>query len=305
MAWETLKPTSLFSIGGSELTAREDGAVLVSGPRPPADTYILEFEADLAGVTAVRLQTLRHDSLPFGKSGRSESGDFVVTGLEVDLLSEDDAVPLEFKSAAASFWTPGFHPAQALMEDRDGWSVMRGPSDFGLPHQAVFSLEEPLESIGVGRFRVRLRQDSALEGHLLGHFLLSLSRQAEPGAAVNIPDPVARILQTAPKQRTHLQREMLTEFYLTQAPAFKPARERRAFLHQTWTELKNPGTMVMEELAQSRPTLVHQRDPFSPPGRASSREYRLFLPGFPKGPPPIGWDWPAGWSPGKTLSPPV
>ena len=285
VAWETLAPVSLFAIGGSELAALEDGSVLASGPRPPVDTYILEFEADLSGVAALRLQTLRHGSLPLGKSGRSDGGNFVLTGFEVDVPSEGSAAPLDFKRAAASFWTPGFHPALALSEDRAGWSVMREPSDFGLGRQVVFSLEKPLETVGHIRFRVRLRQDSEMEGHLLGHFRLSVSRDSKADAAVNVPDEVARILHTRPKKRHRSQRELLSDFYLTQAPSLRPARERRDFLHKAWGELKNPGTLVMEELDEDRQTFIHQGGSFRSPGKSVKPGVPAVFQGLPENAP--------------------
>ena len=282
VTWETLEPVSLFSIGGSELAALEDGSVLASGPRPPVDTYILEFEADLSGVAAIRLQTLRHGSLPFGKSGRSDSGHFVLTGFEVDVPSESSDAPLDLKRAAANFWTPGFHPAQALFEDRTGWSVMREPTDFGLGRQVVFSLQKPLETVGSNRFRVRLRQDSELEGHLLGRFRLSVSRDSKADAAVSIPDEIARILQTRPRKRQPSERKLLSDFYLTQAPSLRPARERRDFLHQSWIELKNPGTMVMEELDENRQTFVHQGGSFRSPGKSVKPGVPTIFQGLPE-----------------------
>ena len=281
VTWETLEPVALFSIGGSELAALEDGSVLASGPRPLVDTYILEFAADLSGVTALRLQTLRHGSLPFGKSGRSDSGHFVLTGFEVDVPSEGSA-PLNFRRAAANFWTPGFHPAQVLFEDRAGWSVMREPTDFGLGRQVVFSLQKPLETVGSNRFRVRLRQDSELEGHLLGRFRLSVSRDSKADAAVSIPDEIARILQTRPRKRQPSERKLLSDFYLTQAPTLRPARKRRDFLHQSWIELKNPGTMVMEELDENRQTFVHQGGSFRSPGKSVKPGVPTIFQGLPE-----------------------
>ena len=282
VAWETLEPVSLFSIGGSRLATLEDGSVLASGPRPQADTYILEFEADLSAVTAFRLQSLRHPGLPFGKSGRSDSGDFVLTRFEVDLPLEGSGAPLEFERAAASFWTPGSHPAQALIEDRTGWSVRNGPADFGLGHQVVFTLENPLKTDGKTIFRVRLRQDSEMEEHLLGRFRLSVARDPGADSAVSIPDEIALILQTSPKKRKGPQRELLSGFYLTQAPPLRPARERRAFLLRGWNELKNPGTLVMEEVEEGRQTFIHQGGSFRSPGKSVKPGVPPALPDLPE-----------------------
>ena len=282
VAWETLEPVSLFSIGGSRLATLEDGSVLASGPRPQADTYILEFEADLSAVTAFRLQSLRYPGLPFGKSGRSDSGDFVLTRFEVDLPLEGSVAALEFERAAASFWTPGSHPAQALIEDRTGWSVRNGPADFGLGHQVVFTLENPLKTDGKTIFRVRLRQDSDMEEHLLGRFRLSVARDPGADSAVSIPDEIALILQTSPKKRKGPQRELLSEFYLTQAPPLRPARERRAFLLRGWNELKNPGTLVMEEVEEGRPTFIHQGGSFRSPGKSVKPGVPAVLPDLPE-----------------------
>ena len=77
--WQPLVPAELTSAGGATLKAQDDGSVLVSGENPNQDTFTIAAKTDLAGITALRLETIPDPSLPGGAAGRSPGGDFRLT----------------------------------------------------------------------------------------------------------------------------------------------------------------------------------------------------------------------------------
>jgi hypothetical protein len=85
-AWQNLSPVEMKSTGGATFKLQADGSVLVSGDPADKESYQLTVENELEGITALRIEALPDPSLPAGGSGRSMSGDFRLTGLNVQRL---------------------------------------------------------------------------------------------------------------------------------------------------------------------------------------------------------------------------
>lgn len=88
-AWEVLLPQS----ARAEAAAMEilpDGSVAAGGPSADTDTYVIEAETKLAGITALRLEALPDARLPVGGPGRSAGGNFVLSEL---VLAVQETVP--------------------------------------------------------------------------------------------------------------------------------------------------------------------------------------------------------------------
>ena len=77
--WTTLKPTSLHSKGGATLEVLEDNSILASGTNPEQETYEVIVDLPPGKWSAVRLEGIRHKSLPKGGIGRSSNGNVVLT----------------------------------------------------------------------------------------------------------------------------------------------------------------------------------------------------------------------------------
>lgn len=73
-AWLTLEPTGVT--GKSALKRQDDGSWLASGKGEKAETYTITAATSRTGIAAIRLETLRHESLPKGGSGLSPDGGF-------------------------------------------------------------------------------------------------------------------------------------------------------------------------------------------------------------------------------------
>ena len=81
--WTVLHPTKAESAAGAKLVLQADDSLLASGTVGSSDTYTITAEAGLAGVTAMRLETLPDPSLPRGGPGRSENGNFALMEFRV------------------------------------------------------------------------------------------------------------------------------------------------------------------------------------------------------------------------------
>ena len=81
-AWRMLQPLALKAEHQS-LAPQEDRSILAGGPNPKNDTYTITFEIDLEQITALRLEALRHPTMTHGGIARSDSGNFVLTEIEV------------------------------------------------------------------------------------------------------------------------------------------------------------------------------------------------------------------------------
>src|SRR5215468_6397017 len=99
--WTTLDLIKLESTGGATLKKLDDRSALVSGAAPERDVYVITAKTDLKNITAVRVEALPDVSLPKGGPGRDPYGNFLLTGIELEVAASDGEQPHEisFKDA--------------------------------------------------------------------------------------------------------------------------------------------------------------------------------------------------------------
>src|SRR5205814_1852222 len=106
--WTIMEPIRLQSTNGATLTKQSDGSILASGANPDKDTYRLEFQTNLAGITALRLEVLPDASLPQKGPGRANNGNFVLSELSVTAAPRGTATKTEtrigLQNASADFF---------------------------------------------------------------------------------------------------------------------------------------------------------------------------------------------------------
>ncbi len=174
-SWSVLAPRRASATSGATLTIRPDGSVLASGATPATDRYEVEVEADLAGVSAIRLEALADPALPRDGPGRAPNGNFVLTKLSA---TDDEGRPILLAGAEADISQPHFDVAGASDDDpATGWAVDAGPGQLNKDHAATFRVEgQPLPA-GKARLTFRLDQGHG-EAHTLGRFRFSAGRDA-------------------------------------------------------------------------------------------------------------------------------
>ncbi len=219
--WTLLEAEQVSSSGGATITRQADGSYLFGGERPAVDTCT--FVAPIApiasrGITAIRLDLLSDETLPFKGPGRQDNGNLHLSELTVEATSVSGAtadpatrrvVPLAH--ASADFDQEGWTSAMAIDGNpATAWGVW---PQVGRSHHAVFELAEPLDARGGVQLTITLAQ---LHGgqHLIGRLRLAVTTADRPVRATTLPEPLTRILATPPAARSASDLAALTRHRL-------------------------------------------------------------------------------------------
>ncbi len=159
--WLTLEPSG--ATGKAPLKKLDDGSYLATGTAEKADTYTFTAATSLTKITALRIETLRDDSLPKGGPGRSPDGAFTLTEVALTATPSAEAakkgakpVVVKLKPGKATA-EPGANAlAKAVDGDpKTGWS----PGTPGKDHGATFVAETPFGFEGGTTLSVVLKFD--------------------------------------------------------------------------------------------------------------------------------------------------
>jgi hypothetical protein len=103
--WTVAEPLDLTSANGATLQKLDDQSVLASGKTPDTDVYTVSIKTAARDIAALRLEALVHDSLTAKSAARSDNGNFVLSGFEVEAEREPTAQPEpEPEPAVFSAW---------------------------------------------------------------------------------------------------------------------------------------------------------------------------------------------------------
>ena len=283
--WQPLKPIKSSAVHQA-LTVQDEGSILASGANPRNDTYTLELSSGLEKITAIRLDALNHDSHTQGGLSRSDSGNFVLT--EIELLVQppgsDQATKLSIASAEATFEQGDLKVVRAFDGDSNtGWAVYAGkPIDRS--HSAVFRLAEPLTISRDATLTIVLRHDSPHASHNIGRFRL----RASEAANAKLDDSNAALianLRTPADQRTQEQRDQIVAAQRADDATYGALLKERDQLQKSLSDLRGgfPKVMVMEDMPQPRKTWVLTRGIYSKPGDEVTANVPGKLPQLPAG----------------------
>jgi hypothetical protein len=84
--WTVLKNPLLQIPTGMTYTSLPDDSVLLGGAVPQQGLYQVGYQADLAGITGIRLEVLKDPSLPGDGPGFYPNGNFVLTELQLNAV---------------------------------------------------------------------------------------------------------------------------------------------------------------------------------------------------------------------------
>lgn len=163
-----------------------DGSYRFGGPAPEREDLTFELVSHPSTpIHALVLEALADDALPKNGPGRSGSGNFVLSELEIAFRPADADpstpwTPLPLASAQADFEQAGFPVSHAIDGQTDtGWAVA-GEGAWNINRRAVFSFDSPVSHPSPTTFRIRLLQQFGSQ-HVLGRVRLSLASET--------PDP--------------------------------------------------------------------------------------------------------------------
>ena len=295
--WRTLVPEHIEAAGGITFANRPDGSVLVSGANPRSQVYEIDAKANVAGITGIRLEAIPDPSLPREGPGRDVYGNFFLS---------------DFEAVVASSAKPGkFEPVRS----RRSWPTTAGSSTSatisfgswmdpartaGCRGQNTCSVSAAPFGKGETRLRIRLRHESQFSGQSIGHFRLSVTSLRDPWVVAGVSHKLRPVLATAPEKRTEAERREVAEYYLSVAPALKPARERLAEARdELLRDLGIVTTLVMgESTSADRPAAnMRLRGAYLSKGDLVYANTPAVLPPVGAGERPrTGSAWRAGWS---------
>ncbi len=259
--WTALDPVGLESTGGATLKKLDDRSVLVSGAAAERDVYIVTAKTDLKNITALRVEALPDAILPKGGPGRDPYGNFLLTGVEVEIASTEGAQPREivFKDAfvddqAYRLETRAFFSKELgdTATDRPpGWFVnATNDRTDRLPRQGVFVAADPFGPIGSeidATLRIRLKHLGGSLNQGMGRFRLSVTATDEPKRVVSVSARLRPILSIPPSERAQKQQEDLSAQFRATTPILKTDRDRLEKLRDEMKALKITIALVMRE----------------------------------------------------------
>ncbi len=239
--WQVVERVEARSAGGATFTTLPDHSLLAGGPRPGTDTYTLLAWTNLERVTALRIEAIPDASLPSRGSGRSDSGNFVLSELKVV------AVPLQggaggksvaLQNASADFSQEQFDPAAiADGNAKSGWALYPATMQ---PHQAVWEFGEDVGGPGGTLLVVTIEQGWG-DGHNLGRFRLSLANDPRPVRVAALPDEVLAAMAKPVEQRTADDEAVIHRAFLATAPEFVERMRMAAAQDTAWALATSPA----------------------------------------------------------------
>ena len=179
--WQAAKVTAVRASGSSILKIAEDDSLLVKSDPAANDSLSVTVElpelADRASpITAVRLRTLTHPSLPSNGPGTAGNGNFILTDIALKLGNAES----RFVQAWADHSQPDYPVDNAIDDKADtGWAINVNGAQVALgakmnaPHEAIFRLAQPL-TLSAEPLVVVLKHELNMN-YLIGHFALDLS----------------------------------------------------------------------------------------------------------------------------------
>jgi hypothetical protein len=183
--WQPATVVSAMSSGAALLSVEAGGSILTNPAGANRDVFTIRVSGpvDANGqpvpVTAIRLRTLPHESLPAKGPGTAGNGNFVLSDIS---LRHGDESTQRFLLAGADHSQPNF-PVEHAIDDnsKTGWAINADGKQIAMgvsmnsPHTAVFALA-PGAAVS-GDFDVILRHDVNRD-YLVGHFAIDVSTAA-------------------------------------------------------------------------------------------------------------------------------
>ncbi|MGE3314150.1 MAG: PSD1 and planctomycete cytochrome C domain-containing protein [Planctomycetaceae bacterium] len=277
--WKVLDPAAIRTERGALLTKLEDKSLIVDFSVPANDNYIIEFDAPFEEITAIRLETLTHPSLPMMGPGRGSNGNFVLSEFELEAGVDGGAKSrVKLAGAVADHSQDGYPVSYAIDgKAKTGWAINVNSGSLNVNREAVFFPAEPIRG-KTPRLTVTLKQNHFDANFLVGRFRISAANA--PVDMLKIPAGVRRIAQIEPEKRTPAQAEEL-------AAAFRATDSERAALAGRLDSLKSereqlvktiPTTLVLQERKEARESHILLRGDFLRKGARVSGGVPAVLP---------------------------
>jgi mono/diheme cytochrome c family protein len=275
-AFLTLRPDSWSTAKGAVLTRLDDNSLVVDFSVPANDTYTVHLDTTLnpplTTITALRIETLTHSSLPKNGPGRADNGNFILSEVTLRIAPTGDtakSVPIPLASAVADHSQEG-HPISNTIDGKPqtGWAINTTTGSLNVNRQAIFFPAKPITIKPGAKLVLGMAHHGQSANYLVGRFRVSISN-ANP-AALKIPAPLIAIARTPRDKRSKAQQAQLVDAYRQTDTTRKQLADTLIGLKKQLADLNKaiPTTMVLRELKQPRTTHIHIRGDFLRKGAA-------------------------------------
>jgi hypothetical protein len=303
--WNAAQVLEARSLGGATLELQPDGSYLAGGKNPANDTYELVIKPVATQFSGLLLEVLPEPSLPSKSLGRGSTGNFVLTGIEVDIRRPGGAEPevAVFTKAEADYEQKGYEVAKIVEGQpkpvsgkraadkkggKAGWAVDGADAAKKVPRKALFVCD-PKDLPEGTTLTVRLVHASPFGDHNIARFKIQTS--ALPSALLTLkgdtlPESLKTALGTEAAKRTAPQRAEIEKFYV--ANTKNPVRDTESQLAELRKKFKETtdsqhSSMVMREAAAPRQAFLLNRGEYDRPGAPVPRALPAVLPPLPEG----------------------
>ena len=167
-----LRLVSAEASAGSQLTADEDGRIVVTAASKQAESYHLSFQPSMKRITALRLEALPHEDLPAGGPGLGAGGRFAIDEAAVYVIRAAESSPrqrVEFQKMTADNGADLMRLASG--KEATPWKV----SGRGDQASATFFPAMPISTAGA-TLLVEIKNRE-----LLGSFRITATSAPQPG----------------------------------------------------------------------------------------------------------------------------
>lgn len=282
--WQLLEIDSAEAVT-QNLEIQDDKSILATGPNPDNDTYTIVGHVKVGELTGLRLEALRHPSMTNGGIARSDSGNFVLTEIEINIQKGETEKPEKIVIASAeATYEQGSLKIQNTFDgnQKSGWAVYEGkPVDRN--HAAVFRFKSPIKLLSDSKLSIVLRHDSVHKNHNLGRFRLAITSFNKP----TLGDQKSKLqdaIATSAKSRTTEQKKLVdSEFRKTDDQYQKLLKEVEGDEKRLESARgKVAKVMVMQDISKPRETFILDRGLYNKPGDVVTENVPESLPDLPE-----------------------
>ena len=255
--------TPAFSTTGlEEFEILDDNSVLLTGSLPGSTVYRFEYSGLEGPISGIRVDALRHDSLPGKGPGRgdAERTNFVVHEIGLSVHRDGEQTKLSLGDAKASFSQSKYAVAQAVDGDRKtGWAIA---PKFQQEHWATFLTTESVEIDAADKVVVSIDQHFG-RGRVIGRAKVSLLI-GDPDTA-DLSDQFVAWL-TSDKELKPAQLRKLRDYFSKNDPEIRALERKIQTVNNQLKQIQPDTTLVMVEQNEPRETFVMLRGDYQATG---------------------------------------
>ncbi|NNE91267.1 MAG: DUF1553 domain-containing protein [Verrucomicrobiales bacterium] len=259
--WQVLEIAEFKGSREETFQDLKDGSILVTGPIPDKSTYTVKVRTKLAGIRAIKIETLTHDSLPAKGPARGNGNkpNSIITEAKLAIGEPGGkSARVQLHSAAADFSQTGWPASGAIDGDaKTGWAIN---PQFGKDHWIILQTGEGERGIGKEGIEneLTLTLDQNYGGErVIGRLRISVTTD-EPGAEALDTD-LMKILSKNEGKRSKAETKKLDDYFAKENPGLKVIDQKTKQAQAKLKAVTPDSTLVMIEMEEPRETFVMKR----------------------------------------------